>query len=159
MVSDGFDRVTVAIGVAMLYFMLAVGLLQVLNRYVDLPYSVYWTYEAARTTLALMTIIALPYLFKNDSDISFLPVLRRITDRTDAFLLIRNILVSVLALTLIWSAYVAAENAGNLGLPMISWFKVRWGYMLFGVSSALLFVMVLSDTKQRINRIRGGTDV
>lgn len=159
MASDWYDKCTVAIGVTMLNVMLGVGLIQVLNRYYTLPIDLYWTYEVARTLLGLMTIIAIPYLFKNNSDISFLPVLQRITTRTDTFLLGRNILVGFLAIAFIWSAYLASGTAGDQGLPMIGWFKVRWAYLLFGVSSALLFVVILTDTKERLQRILGGTDV
>lgn len=156
MESDLFDRITVAIGVIMLNLMLVVGILQVLNRYVEFPIGLYWTYEVARTTLAMMTIIALPYLFKNDSDISFLPVLQRVTSRTDELLLARNVLMSFLAIVLVWSAYLAYGTAGDTGLPMIGWFKIGWGYLLFGVASALLLVVVLSDTRQRVGEILGG---
>ncbi|WP_336022282.1 TRAP transporter small permease [Halobellus salinisoli] len=157
--SDWFDRVTVGIGVIMLNIMLVVGLLQVVSRYVDLPASLPWTYEVARTTLALMTIIGLPYLFKNDSDISFLPVLQRITTRTDQLLLARNVLMAFLSVLLVWSAYVAAQTAGDTGLPLISWFKVGWGYLLFGASSAVLFVVVVNDTRERVGDILGGNNV
>jgi TRAP-type C4-dicarboxylate transport system permease small subunit len=157
--SDWFDKVTVAIGVIMLNAMLVVGVVQVLNRYVGIPIELYWTYEVARTTLALMTIVAIPYLFRNDADISFLPVLRRITSRTDQFLLIRNVLMGALSVILVWSAYLAYGTAGDTGLPTINWFKVGWGYLLFGVAAAVLFVVVIGDTKRRIDEIRGGSDV
>lgn len=157
--SDWFDKVTVAIGVIMLNVMLVVGIIQVLNRYVDVSIELYWTYEVARTTLALMTIIAIPYLFRNDADISFLPVLRRITTRTNQFLLIRNVLMGALSVIFVWSAYLAYGTAGDTGLPTISWFKVGWGYLLFGVAAAVLFVVVIGDTKRRIDEIRGGSDV
>lgn len=153
---DSFDRIIEAIGVVMLNLMLVVGILQVLNRYITFPIGLYWTYEVARTTLAMMTIIALPYLFKNNSDISFLPVLKRVTSRTDELLLARNALMAFLTVVLVWSAYLAYGTAGDTGLPMIGWFKIGWGYLLFGVSSAILFVVVLSDTRQRLVNIRGG---
>lgn len=159
MEGDWFDKVTVAIGVIMLNAMLVVGVVQVLNRYVEIPMELYWTYEVARTTLALMTIIAIPYLFRNDADISFLPVLRRITSRTDQFLLIRNVLMGALSVILVWSAHLAYGTAGDTGLPTISWFKVAWGYLLFGVAAAALFVVVIGDTKRRIDEIRGESDV
>ncbi|WP_049987075.1 TRAP transporter small permease [Halobellus rufus] len=157
MASDWFDRITVVVGVIMLNVMLVVGLLQVLNRYIDLPASLPWTYEVARTTLAMLSIIAIPYLFKNDADISFLPVLRRVTSRTDQLLLVRNVLMAFFSVVLVWSAYLAAQTAGDTGLPLISWFKVGWGYLLFGAASAALFVVVLTDTKQRVGDIIGGT--
>ncbi|QCC48053.1 TRAP transporter small permease [Halobellus limi] len=157
--SDWFDKVTVAIGVIMLNAMLVVGVVQVLNRYVEVPFELYWTYEVARTTLALMTIVAIPYLFRNDADISFLPVLRRVTSRTDRFLLVRNVLMALLSVIFVWSAYVAYGTAGDTGLPTISWFKVGWGYLLFGVAAAILLVVVIGDTKRRVEQIRGGSDV
>lgn len=155
---DWFDRLTTAVGVIMLAVMLVVGMLQVLSRYISFPIDLFWTYEVARTLLTLMTIIALPYLFKNNSDISFLPVLERITSRTDEMLLVRNVLMGFLALVLVVSAYQAAVVTGDVGLPMIGWFKLAWGYSLLGASAALLFVMVLIDTKQRIGDIRGSVD-
>jgi len=154
--TDWFDRVTVAIGVILLHIMLVVGVVQVLSRYVSFPIDLYWTYEVARTTLALLSILAIPFLFKNNADISFLPVLRRITDRTDQLLLARNVLMGFLAVVLVWSAYVAAETSGDTGLPLISWFKVGWGYLFFGVSAAVLFVAVVDDTRRRLGEIRGG---
>ncbi|WP_144901454.1 TRAP transporter small permease [Halobellus captivus] len=159
MASDWFDRVTVAVGVIMLNIMLVVGLLQVVNRYIDLPVSLPWTYEVARTTLAFLAILGIPYLFKNDSDISFLPVLRRITSRTDQLLLVRNVLMAFLSALLVWSAYVATGTSGDTGLPLLSWFKVGWGYTFFGVAAAVLFVVVVTDTKQRVGNLIGGNDV
>ncbi|NHN60213.1 MULTISPECIES: TRAP transporter small permease [Halorussus] len=156
MESDWFDRITVAIGVIMLNIMLVVGTVQVMSRYVEFPIALYWTYEVARTILAMMSIIAIPYLFKNNADISFLPVLERVTSRTDQLLLVRNALMGILAVVLVWSAYVAYGTAGDTSLAMIDWFKVGWGYLLFGVASGLLFVMVLSDTKRRISEMFGG---
>ncbi|MFA1610663.1 TRAP transporter small permease subunit [Halobellus rubicundus] len=154
--TDWFDRITVAIGVLLLHVMLVVGVVQVLSRYVSFPIDLYWTYEVARTTLALLSILAIPYLFKNNADISFLPVLRRITDRTDQLLLVRNVLMGGLSVVLVWSAYVAAQTAGDTGLPLISWFKVGWGYLFFGVSAAVLLVAVLDDTRRRLGEIREG---
>lgn len=159
MASDWFDRLTVAIGVIILNIMLVVGILQVLNRYVTMPISVYWTYEVARTLLALMTIIAIPYLFKNESDISFLPVLKRITTRTDILLILRNVFMLVLAGVLVWSAYAATLVAGDQGLPMIGWFKVGWGFSLVGISALLLIIMIGIDTRNRVRDIRGDTNV
>lgn len=159
MASDWFDRVTVAIGVIMLNVMLVVGILQVLNRYISMPISLYWTYEVARTFLALMSIIAIPFLFRNNSDISFLPVLRRITSHTDKLLILRNVFMFFFAVVLVWSAYNATIIAGDQGLPMISWFKVGWGFSLVGVSAFVLIIMILIDTRDRIGEIRGGTDV
>lgn len=154
-----FDRIINAIGVLILTIILVVGLLQVINRYISLPVNLYWTYEIARTFLALMTIVAIPYLFKNEADISFLPVLKRVTTRTDAFLLIRNVLVAALAVVLVVSSYIAYQTSGSTGLPMLQWFKVGWGYALLGVSSGLLFIVVLTDTRNRIHRIRGDSNV
>lgn len=158
MALDWLDRITTVIGVITLNAMLIVGLLQVLTRYVSFPIELYWTYEVARTLLALMTIAAIPYLFKNEADISFLPVLERITDRTDRFLLLRNVLVAFLAVTLVVSAYQATVVSGDVSLPLINWFKVGWGYSLLGVSAALLLVVVALDTRDRIRAIRGGFD-
>lgn len=157
MALDWFDRITEVIGVVLLNLMLVVGLIQVINRYIDLPASLPWTYEVARTTLAFLTIIGLPYLFKNDSDISFLPVLRRITSHTDKLLLLRNVLMICLSIILVWSAVVATRTAGDTGLPLLGWFKVGWGYSLFGVSAAVLLLVVLDDTKRRIGAVLGGT--
>lgn len=159
MTGGWFDRTTVAIGVVMLNVMLVVGLLQVLSRYFSFPVPLYWTYEIARTFLALMTIIALPYMFKNESDISFLPVLKRITSRTDELLLLRNVFVAGLAAILVVSAYLATVLEGDVSLPMIGWFKIGWGYTLLGVSAALLLGVIILDTKNRLSALQGDADV
>lgn len=143
----------------MLLVMLIVGIIQVLNRYVGLPWGLQWTYEVARTFLALMTIIAIPYLFKNNSDISFLPVLQRVTSRTDEILLARNIMVGLLAVILVRSSFLAYETSGQVGLPLLRWFKVGWGYLLIGVASAILFVLIVVDTRDRVTQALGGDDV
>lgn len=159
MESDWYDNVTAAIGVIMLNGMLVVGIIQVASRYVSIPIELYWTYEVASTLLALMTIVAIPYLFKTDGDISFLPVLRRITSDIDRFLLIRNVLMAALSVVLVWSAYLAFGTAGDTTLATVNWFKVGYGYFLFGVIAAILFVFVVTDTKRRIEKVLGGTDV
>jgi|GEM_PF-6614012 len=159
MTPDWFDRITVAIGVIMLNVMLVVGVLQVLSRYIDFPIALYWTYEVARTFLTLMTIVSIPYLFKNESDISFLPVLKRLTNRTDQMLLLRNLLVGFLAAVLVVSAYQAWVVAGDQSLPMIGWFKIGWGYLFVGLSASVLLLVILVDTRDRIDEFRGETNV
>jgi hypothetical protein len=106
-----------------------------------------------------MTIIALPYMFKNESDISFLPVLKRITSRTDELLLLRNVFVAGLAAILVVSAYLATVLEGDVSLPMIGWFKIGWGYTLLGVSAALLLGVIILDTKNRLSALQGDADV
>jgi TRAP-type C4-dicarboxylate transport system permease small subunit len=159
MASDWYDRITVAIGVIMLNVMLAVGVLQVLNRYLPIPVPLTWTYEIGQTFLALMTIIGIPYLFKHDSDISFLPVLEQVTNRVDELMLIRNVFMLILGVVLVWSAVVATQIAGDQSLPNLSWFKVGWGFMLFGASAFVLIIMILFDTRDRAKELRGDTDV
>lgn len=156
MALDWFDRATEVVGVTLLNVMLIVGLLQVINRYIDLPVSLPWTYEVARTTLAFLTIVGLPYLFKNDSDISFLPVLRRVAPRIDELLLVRNVLMAFLSVVLVWSAILATQTSGDTGLPLLGWFKIGWGYTAFGVAAAVLFLVVLGDTGRRVRGVLGG---
>lgn len=159
MAFDWYDKLTVAVGVVMLNVMLVVGVLQVLNRYLPIPISLFWTYEIAQTFLGLMTIIGIPYLFRHDSDISFLPVLRRLTSRIDELMLVRNFFMLILGIVLVWSAYLATAIAGDQSLPNLSWFKVWWGFSLFGVSAFVLIIMIFADTRNRIKNIRGDTDV
>lgn len=159
MESDWYDNVTAAIGVIILNGMLAVGIIQVISRYVNVPIELYWTYEVASTLLALMTIVAIPYLFRNEADISFLPVLKRITSTIDRFLLIRNVLMGALSVVLVWSAYLAYGTAGDTTLATVNWFKIGYGYFVFGVIAAILFVFVVADTRRRIENVRGGSDV
>jgi TRAP-type C4-dicarboxylate transport system permease small subunit len=159
MAQDWFDKLSVSVGVLLLGVILVVGILQVLNRYVGLPINLLWTFEVARTLLAFMTLMGLPYLFKHNSDISFLPVLKRITTRTDAFLLVRNAILLVFSLVLVWSAYLANITTGDVGLPMIGWFKVGWGFIFLGLSFLGLFMYVLIDTRNRLEAIRSGTNV
>lgn len=156
---DTVDRVTAVLGVALLNAMLVLGLMQVLRRYVAFPISVYWTGEVSRTFLAFMTLVSLPYLFKHESDISFLPLLKNVVSRLDTLLLARNLFVIVLSVVFVWSAYLAVGAAGDTGLPTLRWFKIRWGYMLVGVSFATLLVYVVADTYDRIERLRGDSDV
>lgn len=159
MAQDWFDRTSSVVGVVLLSIIFVVGILQILNRYVGMPIDLYWTYEVARTLLAVLTLAGLPFLFKHDSDISFLPVLRRITERTDLFLLLRNVILLVFSAIMAWSAHLANNSTGNVGLPMIAWIKVGWGFLFLGVSFSILFIYILLDTRERISRIRGGADV
>ncbi|GKZ15202.1 hypothetical protein HAL_30830 [Haladaptatus sp. T7] len=138
--------------------MLVVGLLQVVSRYITFPIDLNWTYVVARTALALMTIIALPYLFQNEADISFLPVLKRIITRTDQVLLVRNILMAFFSATLVLSAYRATSVSGDTALPMIEWFKVGWAYNLIALSAACLFIVVVLDTHKRVTEFLGRTN-
>lgn len=159
MARDLFDRAIEAMGVLILATILITGILQIVNRYFSLPWDLYWTYEISRTFLAIMTIIAIPYLFKNEADISFLPVLKRVVTRVDGFLLIRNLLLAGLAATLVYASFLAYQTSGATGLPILNWFKIGWGYALLGVSAATWFIYIAIDTRDRIRRIKGGTDV
>lgn len=157
--SDKLDTAIGGLGVVLLNVMLVVGILQVMARYVDLPFGTYWTGEISRTMLAFMTILALPYLFRNDADISFLPILERVVSRLDALLFFRNVLLSALSVILIWSSYKAYETAGTIGLPTLQWFKLRWAFVLLGLSFAALLLVVLLDTRNRIHGIRKDSGV
>lgn len=159
MESDWFDRITVALGVLMLNSILVVGILQVLGRYVSVPFEITWTYEVARTLLALMTILALPYMFKTEADISFVPVLERITTKTNELLLVRNVLMAFLSAVFVVSAHRATTISGDTTLPLIDWFKIGWGYSFFGVSAAVLLIVIAFNTRQRISDIRGDSSV
>jgi len=157
--ADMTDRITSALGVVFLNAMLVLGLMQVLRRYVAFPISIYWTGEVSRTFLAFMTIVSLPYLFKHESDISFLPLLKNVMPRLDALLFVRNLFLVFLSVVIVWSAFLAVGAAGDTGLPTLRWFKIKWGYALIGVSFAMLFLYILADTRARIQRFRGGGDV
>ncbi len=159
MAQNWLDRITTAVGVVLLNVMLVVGLLQVVSRYIDFPFDLNWTYVVARTVLALMTVIALPYLFKNDADISFLPVLKRVITRTDQVLFVRNILMAFFSATLVLSAYQATGVSGDTALPMIEWFKVGWAYELVALSAAGLFIVIVLDTRKRVTEFLGSTNV
>ncbi|MFC7205319.1 TRAP transporter small permease [Haloferax namakaokahaiae] len=159
MAQDWFDKLSIAVGVSLLGIILLVGIIQILNRYVGIPINLNWTFEVARTFLAFLTLAGLPYLFKHDSDISFLPVLQRITTRTDSFLLLRNVILLAFSVIMVWSSYLANNVTGDVGLPMIGWFKVGWGFMFLGLSFALLFVYVLIDTRDRLKVIKGEANV
>jgi len=156
---DTIDRVTSALGVFFLNAMLILGLMQVLRRYVTFPISVYWAGEVSRTFLAFMTLVSLPYLFKHESDISFLPLLKNVMSRLDALLFVRNLFLVLLSAVIVWSAYLAVGAAGDTGLPTLRWFKIRWGYALIGVSFAVLLAYILADTRDRIEQFRGDSDV
>jgi TRAP-type C4-dicarboxylate transport system permease small subunit len=159
MAQDRFDTVSTAVGVSLLGVILLVGIAQILNRYVGLPINLQWTFEVARTLLAFLTLAGLPYLFKHNSDISFLPVLQRITDRTDSFLLMRNVILLAFSVIMVRSSFLANSTTGDVGLPMIGWFKVGWGFLFLGLSFALLFVYVAMDTRDRLAAIRGQSNV
>ncbi|WP_231189102.1 TRAP transporter small permease subunit [Haladaptatus sp. DYF46] len=158
MAQNWLDRITTTIGVVLLNVMLVVGLLQVASRYITFPIDLNWTYVVARTALALMTIIALPYLFQNEADISFLPVLKRIITRTDQVLFVRNILMAFFSATLVLSAYRATNVSGDTALPMIGWFKVGWAYNIIALSAACLFIVVVLDTRKRVTEFLGRTN-
>lgn len=156
---DWYDRITATIGVIMLTIMLAVGILQVLNRYLPVPIPLTWTYEVAQTFIGLMAIVGIPYLFRHDSDISFLPVLKRVTSRVNELMLVRNLFMLVLGTVLVRSAVLATRVAGDQSLPNLDWFKIGWGFMIFGASISILIIMIFVDTRDRIRELRSDTDV
>ena len=145
-----FDRTTVLVGVVLLNVMFVLGLLQATARYVDLPFSVYWSGEVTRHLLAVMTIVAIPYLFKNDSDISFLPVLERLVTRLDLLLIIRNIFLLGFSIVLVYSSWLTYNISYQVTLPTLRWVKLRWAYAVFGVIAAIFFILIVIDTRTRI---------
>jgi TRAP-type C4-dicarboxylate transport system permease small subunit len=149
------DRVVGGLGVVLLNSMLVLGLLQVLQRYVGLPVAVYWTGEVSRTFLAFIALIALPYLFVHEADISFLPLLKNLVTNLNLLLLVRNVFLVLLSVLMVWSAYLAIGAASDTGLPTLRWFKLWWGYALSGVSFGFLLMYVLLDTRNRVQRIAG----
>jgi TRAP-type C4-dicarboxylate transport system permease small subunit len=158
MESDRFDLATVGLGILLLNLMLLVGLLRIIARFVELPINTYWTGGVLQTGLAFMTIVGIPYLFKNEADISFLPVLKRITSHTNILLLIRNGILVVFSAAMVWSSYLVYSIAGDRTLPTLQWFQIRWGYTLLGVSFAVLIGYILIDTRDRISKIWGDRD-
>lgn len=150
------DKITILNGVVLLNLMLVLGILQILQRHVNVPVSLYWTGEISRTILAFLALATIPYLFKNEADISFLPVIKRVTSHTDAILLVRNIFLIFFSVIFVWSSFLAYQTSGGATLPTLRWFKLRWAFILTGLSFGSLLVYVLLDTR---NRIRNVSDV
>ncbi len=151
--ADLYDRSTVLVGVILLNLMFVLGLLQATARYVDLPFSVYWSGEVTRHLLSVMTVIAIPYLFKNDSDISFLPVLERVVTRLDLLLIIRNIFLLGFSIVLVYSSWLTYNISYQVTLPTLRWVKLRWAYAVFGVIAMILFIFIVIDTRTRIQEM------
>ena len=148
--ADLYDRATVLVGFVLLNTMFALGLIQATARYVDLPFSVYWSGEVTRHFLSVMTIIAIPYLFKNDSDISFLPVLERIVTRMDVLMIFRNVFLLGFTVVLGYSSWLVYNISYQVTLPTLRWVKIRWAYAIFGAIAVLLFIFIIIDTRTRI---------
>lgn len=146
--ADGFVLV---ISFVLFHVMLVVGAVQIINRYVGLPFGVYWAGEAARTAMVLLTLTLLPYLFYKELDISFLPILKKLSEaRLNLVLLVRNLLLVGFSASMVWSAYLAYFQSAQTTLPTIGWFRLRWMYLFMGASFLVLLGYVLVDTKWKV---------
>jgi len=145
------DGVTLVVSLILFHLMLVMGSIQIINRYLDIPFSVYWAGEVTRTAMVFLTLMLVPYLFAHQLDISFLPVLKQIFgSRLEAVLLIRNLVLVVFSSLMIWSSYLSYLQSDAVTLPTVGWFLVRWVYLFMGLAFAALLVYVLVDTKRKV---------
>ncbi|MFC6893606.1 TRAP transporter small permease subunit [Halopenitus salinus] len=127
--------------------MLITGLIQIFNRFIDISVGLYWVGEITRTTLVFLTLVALPYLFKHNLDISFLPILERFSNETyNVLILVRNILLIGFLVIMVQSSYLSYYQVNSITLPTIRWFYIRWIYAVMAVSFGATIVYVISDT-------------
>lgn len=148
------------ISLLLFHLMIVTGTVQILDRYIGIPFSVYWAGEVTRTAMVFFTIVLLPYLFANQLDISFLPVLKQVFGaRRKYVLLARNVFLLAFVSVMVYSSYTAYLQSGSIALPTLRWFRVRWVYLMMGVGFAGLDAYVLSDTVTRIQRIITGNEM
>lgn len=145
------DGVTLIVSLILFHLMLVMGSIQIINRYLDIPFSVYWAGEVTRTAMVFLTLMLVPYLFVHQLDISFLPVLKQIFgSHLEAVLLIRNLVLVVFSSLMVWSSYLSYIQSDAVTLPTVGWFLVRWVYLFMGLAFAVLLVYVLIDTKRKV---------
>lgn len=145
------DGITLVVSVLLFHLMLVTGSIQIVNRYLDIPFSVYWAGEVTRTAMVFLTLMLVPYLFAHQLDISFLPVLKQLFgSRLEAVLLGRNVVLVVFAALMVWSSYLSYLQSRNVTLPTVRWFFVRWVYLFMGLAFAALLLYVLVDTKRKV---------
>jgi len=152
------DGITQALGILFFHVMLITGSVQIVNRFVDVSIGLYWVGEVTRIVLVFLTLTALPYLFVNNLDISFLPVVEKLPERQyNVVLVVRNLLVLLIAAVMIWSSYLSFFQSGDITLPTIRWFFIRWIYAFMGVAFSFLLLYTGIDTARRIHTLAGNS--
>jgi TRAP-type C4-dicarboxylate transport system permease small subunit len=161
-----FDALIQAVGFAVFHIMLLTASIRIINRFFHIPISLFWVGEITRTGLVVLALIAVPYLFVHELDISFLPVVEKLPERQfNTILVLRNALLIVLAGVMIWSSYLSYGLSGDITLPTVQWFPIRWMYALMGAAFVVMLLFVLVDIKNKIRslvrlyRPGGDTDV
>jgi len=150
------DGITQALGIFLFHLMLFTGLIQIVNRFVNVSIPLYWAGEVTRTLMVFLTLVAVPYLFIHNQDISFLPVVEKLPARYyNTVILIRNLLVFIIAAIMVWSAYLSYFQSGDITLPTIQWFFIRWIYAAMGLAFFLLSIAVVVDTAKRFRTLVG----
>jgi len=146
-----FDATVQGIGFVVFHIMLLTASIRIVNRFFDVPISLFWVGEMTRTGLVVLTLVAVPYLFVHELDISFLPVVEKLPDHYyNTVLVIRNALLIVLSGVMVWSSYVSYEQSRDITLPTVQWFPVRWVYALMGVAFFSMLLFVLTDIKKKV---------
>ncbi len=153
------DGLVLVASIFLFHLMLVAGSIQIINRYVGIPFGVYWAGEVTRTAMVFLTLVLVPYLFVHQLDISFLPVLKQVFGtRRKYVLLVRNAFLSAFVALMVWSSYLAYLQSGDVTFPTVRWFPVRWVYALMGMAFLGLLGYVLIDTKRRMTAAIAGTE-
>ena len=149
-VESPFDALIQGVGFVVFHLMLVTASIRIANRFFNIPISLFWVGEITRTGLVVLALIAVPYLFIHELDISFLPVVEKLPDQYfNTVLVLRNALLIILSTLMIWSSYVSYEQSGDITLPTVRWFPIRWIYALMGAAFFVMLLFVLTDIKNK----------
>lgn len=149
--NNPFDSAVEGIGIFTFHLMLITASIRIINRFFNLPYSLFWVGEITRTGMVVLTLILVPYMFAHDMDISFLPIVENLPEQQlSKIIVVRNLLVIVLSVLMVWSSYLAYTVQYEITLPTVQWFYIRYIYATMGIGFSLLLVFVLIDLKRKL---------
>ena len=150
-INDKIQKACEVGGVVLLIVLFSLTALQIIARQVSV--SLPWPGQVAQYLLVAAVFLALPLLFRTKEDISFRPLLDKVSYETkrklylfgDGVLIILFVFVAV-------SATQAAQFTLGIGLSSVRWLRIGYVYLFIGAIVLVTILPVLEEMVAYWNR-------
>ena len=146
-VADRVEGLLGGLGRLILAVMGTIVALQILFRFVPIPFTAVWTTEIARYLLVIMTLTGVPYAMRRGNHISIRPLLRMLSSSRQQYLLVvSDILVIVMCAIVIRSGISILDRTLLQSLPTVGWLNVGYVMVYLIGMFALCILFIVENT-------------
>lgn len=144
-VNDKIQKACEVGGVLLLAVLVLLSALQIAARMIGV--SLPWPGQVAQYLLVAFTFLALPVLFRTGEDISFRPLLKRLSyGKRRMLYLFGNTVLALFFVFVAASATQAAEFRMGTGLSSVRWLKIGYVYLFMGLMMLVTILPIVEET-------------